>query len=156
VSGDLAIFNRQRTRVIDLRLLRRITAFVTDKVQITDYELTVHIVSAPEMEGANRKHLGHSGSTDVITLDYSEPFCPLAGEIIVCVDEAVEQAARFRTFWQSELARYIVHGILHLRGYDDQRPAARKEMKGRENALMRELTQEFDLRKLGSKPKLKR
>ena len=43
------------------------------------------------------------------------------GKSFVCLDEAVRQARRFHTTWQSELVRYVVHGVLHLLGYDDQR-----------------------------------
>ena len=48
---------------------------------------------------------------------------PLHGEIFICVDEAVWQARKFRTSWQSEIVRYLVHGVLHLLGHDDSRPA---------------------------------
>jgi rRNA maturation RNase YbeY len=68
----------------------------------------------------------------------------LHGEIFVCMDEAVAQARRFRTSWQSELVRYIVHGILHLRGFDDRRAAPRARMKREENRLVRELAARFD------------
>ena len=47
----------------------------------------------------------------------------LHGEIFICVDEAVLQARKFRTSWQSEIVRYLVHGVLHLLGHDDSRPA---------------------------------
>ena len=61
-----------------------------------------------------------------ITFNYQEDaqqggWC---GEIFVSVDDAVASAPRFRATWQLELARYLVHGMLHLRGYDDRRPAA--------------------------------
>jgi len=50
----------------------------------------------------------------------------LLGEIYICVDEAVLQARKFGTSWQSEVIRYLVHGVLHLLGFDDSsggRPA---------------------------------
>ena len=55
----------------------------------------------------------------------------MAGEIFVCVPEALAQASRFGAAWQEELVRYIVHGVLHLRGYDDLQPVARRKMKRR-------------------------
>ena len=62
-----------------------------------------------------------------------------------CLDEAVKQAREFRTTWQSELARYVVHGVLHLRGYDDLAPAPRRRMKREENRLVRKLALHFGL-----------
>ena len=41
------------------------------------------------------------------------------GEMFICVDEAIVQAKKFKTNWQSEVVRYIIHGILHLLGHDD-------------------------------------
>ena len=69
--------------------------------------------------------------------------CPPAaiyGEIYVCVDEALIQARRFGTSWPSELARYIVHGVLHLLGYDDSKASKRRRMKREENRLLKALS----------------
>jgi probable rRNA maturation factor len=153
MSGDLALFNRQRTRAINLRLLRRVIRKILDE---GNYDLAVHIVNAEMMARLNRIHLRHAGSTDVITLDYREGGGWLMGEIFVCVDEAVAQSAVYRTTWQQELARYVVHGVLHLRGYDDRRARARARMKRREDLLVAELARRFDLSKLGAKTRLAR
>jgi rRNA maturation RNase YbeY len=64
------------------------------------------------------------------------------------VDEAVASAPRFRATWQKELARYVVHGILHLRGYEDGRSAARRTMKKEENRLLKALSRRMDWGKL--------
>jgi len=71
------------------------------------------------------------------------------GELFVCLDEAVGQCRRFRALWQSELVRYVVHGILHLRGYDDRQPAARRRMKREEERLLTQLAERFPFRRLG-------
>jgi probable rRNA maturation factor len=78
----------------------------------------------------------------------------LCGEIFICVDEAVLQARRFRTSWPSEVVRYLVHGVLHLRGYDDLQPAARRRMKRQENRLLRALAARFSLSQLERHAKL--
>ena len=49
------------------------------------------------------------------------PVLLLHGEIFICVDEAIRQARRFGTIWQSEIVRYLIHGVLHLLGFDDSR-----------------------------------
>jgi rRNA maturation RNase YbeY len=72
----------------------------------------------------------------------------LQGEIFICPAEAKVQARRFRTTWTSELTRYLVHGLLHLQGYDDLRAADRRRMKRREGRLLRQLSRQFDLREL--------
>jgi probable rRNA maturation factor len=67
---------------------------------------------------------------------------------------AGEQARRFGVTWQAELARYIIHGILHLRGHDDQNATARRRMKREEGRLLKELDGRFRLSKLAHKPKV--
>jgi probable rRNA maturation factor len=93
------------------------------------------------MEAINREWLGHAGCTDVISLDYGERGGGegLQGDVFICPEEAVIQARRFRTGWQLELVRYLVHGVLHLRGFDDLDTGARRVMKGEEDKVLRKL-----------------
>jgi probable rRNA maturation factor len=150
----IAISNRQprgRTaKKIDLRLLERITEAVLEDLKIVQAELGIVLVGPKESASLNEKFLGHEGSTDVITFDYSESKAEgsLHGEIFICVAEAEKQAKEFKTDWRSEMVRYVVHGILHLTGHDDLQPAARKKMKQMEGRLVRELSRRFALSKL--------
>jgi len=164
VSRTLVIQNRQRATPVDIRLLRQITETVLlELLHIDDFELGVTIVRASEMAALNETFLDHEGSTDVITFDYTEPEAKsnrpgakleLHGEIFVCIDDARSQARQFRTTWQSELARYVVHGILHLLGHDDLRAVVRKKMKREENRLVAKIGHLFTLSKLARKTKL--
>lgn len=133
-----------------------------DFLATRDFDLAVHIVRASEMVRLNETFLQHKGSTDVITFDYLdrkaggltvEP--SLFGEIFICIDDAVAQARQFRTSCPSELARYIIHGFLHLKGFDDTNPAARRKMKREENRLLRQVSRLFPLSKLAGNPKLR-
>ena len=154
MSGDLILRNRQRTRKIQSTYLRTIIrAFLEGPLRRQDYELGVHLVDRTAISKLNEAHLGHRGPTDVITFDYADPAHPewLGGDIFVCVPEAVAQAWHFGTTWQSEVVRYIVHGVLHLCGYDDQSRRARMKMKKQEDRLVTELANQFELRKLGSR-----
>lgn len=163
MSGSLLINNRQRAIRLNTRLLRTLTnALLKELLDLERFDLGIHLVHAPEMTRLNETFLQHSGSTDVITFDYSEKSrliprpstIPLHGEIFICIDDTIAQARQFRTSWQSELARYVIHGVLHLRGFDDIRPAARRKMKREENRLLREVAHLFPLRKLAADSKL--
>lgn len=129
-------------------------------LHVRNFELGIHLVSEKEIVRLNETFLHHQGSTDVISFNYAFPGSLLLwGEIFVCVDEAVVQAARFHTTWESELARYVIHGVLHLSGYDDVSASARRKMKREENRLLRLLPQKFSatkrgLRKAASAPTL--
>ncbi len=164
----LALRNRQRARALDLRLLRRIVlVLLRDFLTIEAFDLGLYLVESDEIIALNQTFLRHAGPTDVIAFDYTERAAPfslaarkshggglppdpgLHGEIFVCVEQAGAQSRRFRTTWQAELARYIIHGLLHLQGYDDRRPSARRKMKREEDRLLRRVSRAFDLKKLG-------
>jgi probable rRNA maturation factor len=150
---------RARAIPVDKRLLRQIAkSLLTDLLALEKFDLGIYLVRAAEMTRVNENFLQHEGSTDVITFDYSgvstlnsQPSTLLHGEIFICYDEAKIQARRFRTSWQSEIVRYIVHGVLHLQGFDDHRPADRRKMKREENRLLRELSRRFPISKLARK-----
>jgi probable rRNA maturation factor len=166
---SVTIANRQRVRKINLRLLKKIAAALLEDLEIAKAELEIDLVEWPEMTRLNEIFLKHKGSTDVITFDYRFGVPPsggkfskksartnrlkpelqtLHGEIFICVDEAVLQAQKFGVSWQSEVVRYIIHGILHLLGHDDLCAGARRKMKREENRLLRKLSQRFALSKL--------
>jgi probable rRNA maturation factor len=64
------------------------------------------------------------------------------------VEDAVAQARAFKALWQSEIVRYVAHGLLHLEGHDDTTAGPRRAMKREENKLVKELAQRFDLSRL--------
>jgi rRNA maturation RNase YbeY len=149
--SELILKNRQQVRKIDLRLLRQIIrSALADDFKLEQFELGIHLVGARDMALINEQFLNHEGSTDVITFDHAEAPAETAvhGEIFICLDDAVAQARAFGTSWQAELVRYVVHGVLHLLGYDDLNPPARRIMKREENRLLKQLAARFAFRKL--------
>ena len=160
VTQDFRLFNRQRIRRIDTRLLTEVMQHLLARMlPATEVDVTAHLVGPVEMAQLNHDHVGHEGSTDVITLDYGTGTGPgqaVVGEVFICVADALEQAGQFGTRWQSELTRYLVHALLHLRGYDDLSPAPRRRMKAAENRWLARLEHDFDLRKLARPANLPR
>lgn len=158
MSRDLRLFNRQRSRLLDLHQLRRMTLhLLADLLKARQFDLVIQFVGSKKMARFNERYLRHLGTTDVITLDYSDGTADqVVGEIFICVDEACAQAKLFRTSWRAEVLRYIVHGVLHLRGHDDLRPAARRRMKREEDLLLKKLLHRFGLSKPAKKPKVVR
>jgi probable rRNA maturation factor len=148
----VCIFNRQRALKLDRILLRRLLRGLLEEcLDRQDFELGVHFIAADEMARLNETFLGHHGSTDVITFNHQENAQgqKLCGEIFISVDDALIHARRFRVRWPLELTRYMVHGVLHLEGYNDTDSVSRRAMKRRENKLLKELSIRFNLAKLG-------
>jgi len=161
---NIAIASHQHTRKINLRRLKKITQELLVELELEKAEIGICLVAAPEMTQLNETFLKHKGSTDVITFDYhieGRAGCPqpavgamgtsrptIHGEIFICLDEAVLQARKFGTSWQSEIVRYIIHGVLHLLGFDDSSTGDRRKMKREENRRLSEMSRRFPLSKL--------
>jgi len=152
---NVVITNRQRVKKVNLRLLKKIANALLTELEIEKVDIGICLVATPEMTRLNETFLRHAGPTDVITFDHSDPSSQtpdpspqIHGEIFICVDEAVLQARQFSTSWQSEVIRYLVHGVLHLLGFDDSSAGARRKMKREENRRLREITRRFPLSKL--------
>ncbi len=83
----------------------------------------------------NRKHLGHDYVTDVIAFELErEP--RLETEIYINLDRARSQAKEFGETFRSETYRLLVHGLLHVLGYDDKTAKARASMRRKEDAVL--------------------
>lgn len=150
--SSLSVRNRHCGVSVNCGQLGRWTrTLLRDLLRKEIFDLAVCLVDSQEITRLNERFLQHRGSTDVITFDYCDAATSrwLSGEIFICVDEAVKQARRFRTSWQSEVVRYVVHGVLHLCGYDDRTAGARRRMKRREDRLVKQLTERFPVRRLG-------
>lgn len=80
----------------------------------------------------NRRYLGHNYFTDIITFDYCEGD-KLSGDLFISVDSVQENSVEYGTEFNDELNRVIVHGILHLIGYDDHTEEDVKVMRLKED-----------------------
>jgi len=136
----LVLRNTQRVRRLPTAALRRAARWLLeDGLRETRYELCLHFVGPRRMAQINQQFLQHEGSTDVITFDsrQNDTDPRVCGEIFISVHDAVAQARLFGTTWREEVVRYMVHGILHLLGYDDLEPGARRVMKRAEAKWLR-------------------
>lgn len=94
----------------------------------------VHLVSDRQIRRVNRERLGHDRATDVCTFPMEEEF--LWGELVVSLDTARREARERGLPLARELALYVIHGVLHLRGLDDRSPAQRAAMREAEAAAL--------------------
>ena len=98
--------------------------------------LSVAFLKDPALASLHDRFLGDPSATDVITFS-GDAAHEVAGEICVSVDAAARRAGAAAGRLSRELALYLVHGWLHLAGYDDRRPAARREMRRAEARALR-------------------
>jgi probable rRNA maturation factor len=156
---SVSIQNRQRRLLVSPTRLRRLAARVLAAVGRSDSDVDVVVVDDREIRRLNRRYLGARGATDVLAFDLTlrvdsaaaapagnqetrtgvrpnhRP-TPLVGEVIISGETAARQAARLGVPAHLELDLLLVHGLLHLAGYDDHAPADARAMHEREREIL--------------------
>jgi len=84
----------------------------------------------------NRHHLNHDYYTDIITFDNSEDDQTIESDIFISIDRVKENAEKQRTSFEEELNRVMVHGVLHLLGFEDKTAEEKKMMREKEDACL--------------------
>ena len=109
--------------------------------------VSVVFVTDRTMARINRQFTGRTGPTDVLAFDLRggvpghEYDDEVAGEVLVSVDRARDQARVARVPLREEIARLVIHGLLHLAGHDHEDAAGRRRMRRREEHWLREEAQ---------------
>ena len=121
VSADGVRLPMARARVSEIA--RRVLA----AEGIREAMLSITFLGTRAMAALNRKHLGHRGATDVISFAFaaSGRRGPVVGDIYIAPDVARTNARRHGIAGREEMARLIVHGVLHVLGYDHAEDASR-------------------------------
>lgn len=115
--------------------VHKLIGLLQNELDFTLHSLYINFISSQNICLINKKYLNHARTTDIITFNYSGSNSDLDGEIFISVEEAKESAKRYKVSYSNELTRLVIHGILHLTGYDDIRPSDKKKMKSIENNL---------------------
>jgi probable rRNA maturation factor len=128
---------------LDKKLILQVVRRVIKEEGRSAKSLSVVLTDNRHIRDLNREYLGHDLFTDVISFPLEDLDWPaggvnggLNGEIIASAELAVQQARARNLDPQAELLLYLVHGLLHLMGYDDRTPAAAKRMHEREDGLL--------------------
>jgi rRNA maturation RNase YbeY len=95
-------------------------------------ELVFNFCSDESLSKINKEFLNHDTLTDVITFDYSA-LKEVSGEIFISTDRVRENASEFQQSFEEEIRRVMIHGLLHLCGYNDKTIKEKSLMSDREN-----------------------
>ncbi len=149
---DVIQIHRSSRRVaLPAARLKSVIAAVLEDERVASAELSIAIVDDLEIHRVNREHLNHDCPTDVISFLYAAERddarskgrsarrgdgLTLEGELVVSDETARREAPKHGLSPAAELELYVVHGLLHLCGYDDLTPKERRVMRRRERELM--------------------
>jgi probable rRNA maturation factor len=150
------VSNRQSHVRISAAYIRKLVRTVLNAEAVSSATISIALADDPTVRRVNRDFLGHDYDTDVLSFLFESTPAPgrkpaqkgprrgsrgrqIDGEILASAEMAVQIAPEFGWSARDELALYLVHGLLHLCGYDDQTPRDRRVMRGREQAILNEL-----------------
>jgi probable rRNA maturation factor len=126
---DIQIANRQKRHPLSLRKIRRRTRIILDALKSPEAEISILLVDDLQIAAMNRKFLGREGPTNVIAFPMQEGrfsgLSPdLLGDVVISVDTAHREARDAELALEERLTQLLVHGLLHLHGYDHEHNAA--------------------------------
>ena len=125
---------------LDYAALRAAARAVLEGEGVREANISLAFVDNPTIHTLNNRYLKHDEPTDVLSFPLSGPNAKkLEGELVIGVEVAQAQAAERGHEVAAELALYVIHGLLHLCGYDDHDERDAAEMRQRERHYLQEL-----------------
>ena len=132
----VAINNQQTAHKIDRAQLKAGVKCVLAGEGIERAVISIAVVDDATMHDLNRQYLQHDYPTDVLSFLLEDEDDYIEGEIIVSADYAAREAEQFGWAAQEEMLLYVIHGSLHLAGYDDLEPDLKAEMRAKEREYL--------------------
>ncbi|MCK4507329.1 MAG: rRNA maturation RNase YbeY [Desulfuromonadales bacterium] len=146
----IEIENRQTKQKIRKILLRKVARKILSVSACPDAQLSILIVDDAQIQEVNRDYLGKDCPTNVISFAMQEGEGSgvqpdLLGDVVISAETAARDAGEAQTTFESELYFLLLHGILHLLGYDHERgtQAEAKRMEAREQEVFLQIREEF-------------
>ena len=150
------IRNQQKKIPLNPSRIIKIVKKVLKHEGVLKAELSIVFLTDRKIRLLNKKFLKRDNATDVLSFDYTEPsrgdpaksskrsstspgqsiYAKLEGEVVISAATAYTNARQFNTSPDKEIMLYVIHGILHLLGYDDHSAKDKKRMRGKECELM--------------------
>jgi probable rRNA maturation factor len=135
--------NDVRRSGVDGRALVATAGRLLDALGESGASLSVRLVGDRAIRAINREHRGKDAATDVLSFSLREPDAGagqqaperLLGDVVISVDTARRQADGYDASLQDELYRLLIHGVLHVMGYDHEAPGERRAMQRQERHL---------------------
>jgi rRNA maturation RNase YbeY len=125
-------YDETASRVKSWRKIRLLISDIIENAGKNAGDINVIITNDENLRKINVQFLEHDYYTDVITFNYNEKDL-INGEIYISADTVRENSKEYEVTFNSELTRVIIHGVLHLIGFDDKTDEMRSEMRGHED-----------------------
>lgn len=142
----VSAFDISRCYFLNKKKLEKIVRFVLKSVGVFQANLSIAFATDSEIRRLNYLYRRKNIATDVLAFSMREGKrlkrdSSILGDIVISVERAKKQAKRFDSTFKRELYLYIIHGILHLVGYGDEKPSAKRLMRRKEIEILNALWQ---------------
>jgi probable rRNA maturation factor len=118
---------------LSLKKIKAAVSTVMDGEDCVLSELTVNFIDDRTIKKINNNYLKHNYFTDIITFPYNDNKTSIEGEIFISLDTVAKNAKIYETGFKRELSRVIIHGCLHLAGYNDKTKKQKELIRTKEN-----------------------
>ena len=135
---DITVKNLQKKIPLRPDQIKTVLTNILKHLRIPTASLTVIFISRQKIQALNKQYLHRSYATDVLAFDLSSQKKKnvISGDIFISTDAVLQNARVFKNNSKQELVLYMVHGILHLLGYDDHSPSDIKKIRAKEREVM--------------------
>lgn len=141
---NIAIINQQHRIPVDSLVIKKIAQIILSREKLKNKDLSITIVSEKKIRKLNKEFLGKDRTTDVLSFSFSSRESRPAsentlGDVVVSSGAAIKNARVYKTTAKKELYLYVIHGILHLAGYDDGISRERAVMRKKEQFYLKKI-----------------
>ncbi len=145
----ISVEDQNPTRKTDLNEIKRVADKAVRSVfGKASFELNIVLVTDARIKAMNRKYLNENRVTDVLAFPgpgsdgrsgmFGSDRAKFLGDIAISSDRAARNAVLYGVPFNEEVARYVVHGVLHLAGYDDASRSGKEKMTEKEDDILEE------------------
>lgn len=131
----------------ELRIFKEKVKFLAKKVFSLENELchiiNLNLTNDEKIKELNKIYLNHNYETDVLTFRYDDEV--IEADVIISLDTVKNNSLRFKTNFWEELYRVVIHGMLHICGYDDKSEKQKLLMQKKENIYLKMLKEESNV-----------
>jgi probable rRNA maturation factor len=143
MSLDVVVSGEGVRAPIGRLAIRRIAGEALEAERVRNALVSITLLDRRAMARLNRTHLDHAGATDVISFGFhrATPHDPVVGDIYICPDVARDNARAHGASSREEMARLVIHGVLHILGYEHPVDESREQSKmwKRQELLLRRI-----------------
>ncbi|MCX5668129.1 MAG: rRNA maturation RNase YbeY [Candidatus Omnitrophica bacterium] len=144
MNASIAVSNLNKKHRIDEKLIKIIVVNILKILKkSSNAKLEIVFLSDRAIKPLNKRYKGTDRATDVLSFDLGS-----CGQILISSDMALRNSRVFNTLIEKELVLYVIHGILHLYGYDDRKPSDKLRMFRKQDSVLEKLCAKVKLSKV--------